>query len=230
MCGRYTLVAPLSVLEERFQFSAGDLAYQPRYNIAPTLEVLTVARNGERRGQLMRWGFIPSWAKDPKAGAKMINARAEGLMESPVFRPALTKRRCLVLADGFYEWRKEGKERVPLRYVLKSREPFAFAGVWAVWKDPSGKWLRSCAIITTNANDLVAKVHDRMPVVLSEEAERIWLDPASQAPQALLGVLTPFPGGSMDGYEVSPLVNSVKNEGPEMAAPVAKLPGLASPS
>jgi putative SOS response-associated peptidase YedK len=223
MCGRYTLSTPLPVLEERFQFQAGDLPYQPRYNIAPTLEVLTVTQNSPRRGQLMRWGLVPSWAKDTKIGAKMINARAEGLTESPAFRTALTKRRCLVLADGFYEWRKEGNVRVPLLYVLKSREPFAFAGLWAVWKDPSGKWLRSCAIVTTDANELVAKVHNRMSVILSEEAERIWLDPASQDPRVLLGVLTPFPGGSMDGYEVSPLVNSVKNEGQELAAPVRRL-------
>lgn len=220
MCARYTLTTTLETLQERFHFQAEGLPYQPRYNIAPTQEVLTIVRNGENRAQYMRWGLIPFWAKDPKVGYKMINARAEGLADKSAFRNALKKRRCLVLADGFYDWREESGVKVPMRILLKSREPFAFAGLWEVWKAPAGEYVRSCTIVTTAANPLVATIHDRMPVILSEEAERIWLDMGIQDFGVLSGILSPFPAGSMEAYRVSPIVNSAKNETPACIAPV----------
>ena len=144
MCGRYTLIIDLKSLQSRFSFSALGITHTPQYNIAPTQEVLTVVNeDGGRRGMLVRWGIIPSWAKDPSIGHRMINARAETAAEKPSFRRLLLRRRCLILADGFYEWRKRGKDRVPLRFILKTEGPFAFAGLWDLWRSPSGEWVKS---------------------------------------------------------------------------------------
>ncbi len=221
MCGRFTLTSDLRALELRFDFRAAGLDYTPRYNVAPTQEVLTVVRGSQNRAEYMRWGLVPSWAKDPSIGARMINARSEGIAEKAAFRNAFKKRRCLVLADGFYEWRRDGRTRTPMRIVLKSNEPFAFAGLWESWKSPDGQVLHSCSIATTTPNELLATIHDRMPVILSEEAERIWLDPEQQDARVLTGVLTPFPAGSMDAYQVSSVVNSARNETPQCVHPVA---------
>ena len=168
----------------------------------------------------MRWGLIPWWAKDPSVGSRMINARAEGLHQRPAFRDALRKRRCLVLADGFYEWRKEGNRKVPVRIVLKSREPFAFAGLWETWRAPNGDQVRSCTIVTTRPNALLATIHDRMPVILPEEAEAMWLSPDNQDSPLLDGLLGPFPAGSMEAYAVSPVVNSAASDSPACITPV----------
>ena len=165
MCGRYSLIANLRELARRFEFDGDWDAFDKRYNIAPTQEVLTVVGSEKRRGGFMRWGLIPHWVRDPKIGARMINARAETVAEKPAFRDALRHRRCLVLADGFYEWQRTGADRRPMRVVLRTSEPFAFAGLWSVWRDPDGNRVPSCAIITTSANDLLRPVHDRMPVV-----------------------------------------------------------------
>ena len=154
MCGRYSLKADIAQLAMRFEFAADEAIHEPAYNIAPTQQVLTVTNDGERRASYMRWGLIPFWAKDAKIGYRMINARGETVAEKPSFRTALRKRRCLILADGFYEWQKlGGKQKRPMRIVLKSGEPFAFAGLWETWKDPEGEMVKSCTIITTAAND-----------------------------------------------------------------------------
>ncbi len=214
MCGRFTLVADLKDLQSRFGFMNEDFDYAQRYNVAPTDPVLTVlGENGDRTAASMRWGLVPWWAKDVKIGSKMINARAEGLEKRSAFRDSFQRKRCLILADSFYEWRREGKLRIPLRFVLRSREPFAFAGLWDSWKDrATGERIRSCTIVTTEPNDLVERIHDRMPVILSEEAERLWLDASVVETDVLHSVLTPFPGGSMEAYEVSPRVNSPKDD------------------
>lgn len=219
MCGRYTLASQLSFLEERFEFEAGELAHSPQYNIAPTQEVLVVTNDRDRQGEFMRWGLIPSWAKDASMGNRMVNARAETVGERPSFRVALRKRRCLVLADGFYEWRRQVNRRIPMRIVLKSREPFAFAGLWEQWKAPSGQFIRSCTIITTTANALMEPIHDRMPVILPKEAESIWLDSSIEDPGVLATLLGPYPAEEMDAYPVSTLVNSPRNSGPDCIEP-----------
>ena len=216
MCGRYSLIADLGELAKRFEFDGDWLAFESAYNIAPTQEVLTVVGGEARRGGFMRWGLIPWWAKNASIGSRMINARAETVAEKPAFRDALKRRRCLVLADGFYEWQRTGSVRRPMRIVMRLGEPFAFAGIWSVWRDPNGNPIPSCAIITTVANDLLRPIHDRMPVVLPREIEDFWLDGSVDDTSALGSVLTPFPDDAMEAYEVSPLVNSAANDRPEV--------------
>ncbi|MGH7962508.1 MAG: SOS response-associated peptidase [Candidatus Binatia bacterium] len=226
MCGRFTLTTDLDRLAERFAFHAADLSYTPRYNIAPSQPVLAVLRetdDGAPRVELLRWGLIPSWAKDPAIGDRMINARAETVAEKPSFRRALQKRRCLVLADGFYEWKKEGKKKVPLFITLKSREPFGFAGLWETWRSSTDETLRSCTIITTTPNTLMESLHNRMPVILPREAEALWLDRTVGDPQTLLPLLIPYPDEAMEAYIVSSFVNSPRNDTPTCIAPLSSL-------
>lgn len=215
MCGRYSLTCDMDKLRLRFGFRAGDIDYTPRYNVAPTQEVVTVTNQGDGNvGQLMRWGLIPFWAKDPKIGSRMINARAETVVEKPSYRKTFQERRCLVLADSFYEWRKDGKLKTPMRIVLRSGEPFGFAGLWETWKNPEGELVHSCTIITTVPNALMEPIHNRMPVMLTREAEERWLDAGNQDTAELRELLVPYPAAELEAYEVSPLVNSAKNETP----------------
>ena len=221
MCGRYSLKADIAQLAMRFEFAADDAKHEPAYNIAPTQQVLTVTNDGKRRAGYMRWGLIPFWAKDAKIGYRMINARGETVAEKPSFRTALRKRRCLILADGFYEWQKlGGKQKRPMRITLKSGEPFAFAGLWETWKDPEGETVKSCTIITTSANDYLRPIHDRMPVILPSEMESFWLDKEIDDPIALTSAIAPYPDDEMDAFEVSPLVNNTRNKVPEVMSPV----------
>lgn len=220
MCGRYSLKADISQLAMRFEFAADDVVHEPAYNIAPTQQVLTVTHDGERHAEHMRWGLIPFWAKDMKIGYRMINARGETVAEKPSFRTALRKRRCLILADGFYEWQKlGGKQKRPMRITLKSDEPFAFAGLWETWKDPEGELVKSCTIITTSANAFLNSIHERMPVILPQEQESFWLDHEVEDPVALSSVIASYPD-EMDAFEVSTLVNNTRNKGPEVMTPV----------
>ena len=221
MCGRYSLTTDLGELALQFEFDGDRLTFEPAYNVAPTQDVLTVVGGETRRGGFMRWGLIPHWAKSASIGSRMINAKAETVGEKPAFRDALRRRRCLVLADGFYEWQGVGRVKRPMRVVMRSGEPFAFAGLWSVWRDPEGKAVPSCAIITTVANDLIWPIHDRMPVVLPREMEPLWLHQSGADSIALADVLRPYPAGAMDAYEVSALVNSVANDGPEVVEPLA---------
>ena len=218
MCGRYTLIADLGDLAQRFEFDGTGFSYDPGYNIAPTESVLTVRNAEGREAAFMRWGLIPFWAKDPKIGARMINARSETIAEKPAFRNALKKRRCLVLADGYYEWQKTPVGKRPYRIILKSGEPFAMAGLWETWKDPQGNVVPSCTIITTSANDFLAPIHNRMPVILARELEELWLEPSVEDPATLTGILAPYPDEGMDTYEVSTMVNYARNNGPEVIA------------
>jgi putative SOS response-associated peptidase YedK len=224
MCGRFTLTVDPSDLQEAFPgFAppAGSTA-TPRYNIAPTQSVAAVANNGQKQIEFFRWGLIPSWAKDPAIGSRMINARAETLAEKPSFRTAFKRRRCLILADGFYEWRKNpgGKAKTPMYIRLKSGEPFAFAGLWEVWHSPDDKTILSCTIITTTPNALMEKIHDRMPVILKPEAYDRWLDPAEQPPDQLSVLLKPYPASYLTAYAVSTLVNKPGYDTPELIVPV----------
>ncbi|MGH2356152.1 MAG: SOS response-associated peptidase [Chloroflexota bacterium] len=224
MCGRYTLEKTGDELAKRFRVLRDPPpALEPRYNVAPTQAVVTVTAEGERRLERMTWGLIPRWAKDPRMGSKLINARAETLADKPAFRGALKHRRCLIPADSFYEWTaaQGGKAKQPVRVTLASGEPFAFAGLWETWTPPEGgDAVKSCTIITTAPNALMANLHHRMPVILTQEAEDAWLDPSITEPEQLLPLLAPYPAEGMTWYHVSPLVNSPANEGPQLALPL----------
>ena len=221
MCGRYSLIADLGTLAQRFSFDARQLSLEASYNIAPTQQVLTILGGEQRRGGFMRWGLVPQWAEDLSSGARMINARAETVAERPAFRDALRWQRCLILADGFYEWHRSPTGRRPMRIVMRSGEPFAFAGLWAVWRDPQGVRVPSCTIITTTANDLLAPIHDRMPVVLPQGLEELWLDRSVDDPDVLASVLSSYADDALTAYEVSTLVNSAANNGPEVIEAMA---------
>lgn len=221
MCGRYTQTIDLETLRKRFGFDSGEITLEPRYNLAPGQEAPVVVGGGARILKLMRWGLVPYWAKEASIGYKMINARAETLAQKPSFKKSFRERRCLVLADGFYEWRKLNGKRtgIPMRFMLKTREPFAFAGLWDAWKRPEGDILFSFTIITTEANELLQSVHDRMPVVLRPQDEDKWLDTDLKNVDHLVPLLAPYPSDTMEGYEVSTLVNSPKNDVPECILP-----------
>ena len=219
MCGRYSLIADLGELAQRFEFDGDWLAFEAAYNIAPTQQVLTVRESvggAGRQAAFMRWGLIPPWAKSLSMGNRMINARAETVAEQPAFRNAFRRRRCLVLADGFYEWQRIGRVKRPMRITLRTGEPFAFAGLWETWRNPAGERIQSCTIITTAANELLAPIHDRMPVILPPELEEFWLDGSVDDIEPLTAALMPYDADAMDAYEVSFLVNSATNDGPEV--------------
>jgi putative SOS response-associated peptidase YedK len=220
MCGRFTLTADLKDLAERFSVPPGTAHYSPRFNIAPTQNVIVVGDDGQRYMKMMKWGLIPSWAKDPAIGNRMINARVETIAEKPSFRAALKKRRCLIPADGFYEWQKLGKIKQPVRIMLKSREPFGFAGLWEHWTSPDKEEILSCTIITTEANELLKQVHDRMPVILTRESESQWLDRKNDTPEKLLPLLKQYPSEQMEYYPVSRQVNSPAVDDPGNIEPL----------
>ncbi|WP_033542592.1 SOS response-associated peptidase [Planococcus sp. CAU13] len=220
MCGRFALYADYKMILERFdidQASFEEEEYEPSYNIAPSQQVAAVISDGSsnRLGKL-QWGLIPPWAKEAKIGYKMINARAETAAEKPSYRNAFKKKRCLIIADSFYEWRKEETGKKPMLIKMKSDEPFAFAGLWESWKSPEGETVYSCSILTTSPNNVMESIHDRMPVILSKEAEKIWLDPDVQDIGLLESLLKPFDAAEMEAYEVSDQVNSPKNNTPEL--------------
>jgi len=223
MCGRFSLKADLSAIAQRFGVSpstAESAAWIPHYNIAPTKTVVVVGDDGTRYLSQIRWGLIPSWATDPAIGNRMINARAETLTTKPAFRVALRKRRCLVVADGFYEWEKRDRTKQPFYIVLKSREPFGFAGLWETWTSPDGEEIRTCTIITTDANKLLKPIHDRMPVILTREAEAVWLDPTIQDPARLPPLLKPYPADALEAHPVSRWVNSPQHDSPDCIMPI----------
>ena len=225
MCGRFTLKTDPETLTETFPGFTAPAAdeMRPRYNIAPSQRVAVVANNGGNSVEFFQWGLIPSWAKDPKIGNRMINARSETLAEKPSFRTPYKRRRCLVLTDGFYEWKAEpgSKTKTPFYIRLKSEKPFAFAGLWEAWSpniddDP----LLSCTIITTSPNALMETIHRRMPVILETDAYDRWLDPSDQFPAQLDGLLTAYPAEEMEAYPVSRLVNRPSNDSPDCIAPM----------
>ena len=212
MCGRYSLTSDAERINTRFIARSTPSTQPVRYNIAPTQPVWALVHTDGPKIVALRWGLIPSWAKDKAIGNRMINARSEGIEEKPSFRRALRKRRCLVLADGFYEWKKEGKSKVPHYIRLKSGEPFGFAGLWEMWSAPSGERIQSCTIITTTPNALMAEIHNRMPVILARNVEAQWLDPDIEDPQQILPLLSPYPEDEMEAYAVSTVINSPRND------------------
>jgi putative SOS response-associated peptidase YedK len=221
MCGRYTLATPVEKLAEEFGIDASSVDLPPNYNVAPTQGVAAVlAENGHRRLEILRWGLIPSWADDPQIGSRMINARAETAPEKPSFRRSFRERRCLIPADGFYEWKRTSGAKQPYYIHMKEGRPFAFAGLWESWKDDGGPEIRSCTILTTKPNALAGEIHDRMPVILPTGSYDVWLDPQADRDE-LYGLLAPYPEDEMEAYPVSRFVNSPQNNDPRCIEPAA---------
>lgn len=220
MCGRFALTIYASGLQELLALEGPAPAdLKPRYNIAPSQSVAVVTNSAPRRIEMFKWGLVPSWAKDPTIGDRMINARAETLAEKPSFRTALKKRRCLILADGFYEWRKDGAQKTPMLIQLAGGEPFAFAGLWETWKPPEGDLLKTCTIVTCEPNELLAKIHNRMPVILPRERYDEWLSPGELPADRAAPMLVPFDAQRMKAVAVRKLVNNPANDVPDCLVP-----------
>ena len=232
MCGRYTLIRHDTIVGISFNLTVlANLRLIARYNIAPTQEILAFARRPELTPQLMRWGLVPSWATDLSIGNRMINARAETLAQKPAFRKALEARRCIIPADGFYEWRKNPDgSKTPFYIQLKSQAPFAFSGLYENWNTPDGQLITSCTIITTTANAVIGPIHDRMPVILSASAVPQWLNPQPQSPADLSCVLIPYDAEEMTVHPVSRRVNSAAANTPDLIEPVLETDSVTSPS
>jgi putative SOS response-associated peptidase YedK len=225
MCGRYTLTQSGGAIATAFDLGQVPEVV-PRYNIAPTQPVpaILATAEAERQFKLLYWGLIPSWSKDFKIGARLINARAETVAEKPSFRAAFKRRRCLIVADGFYEWQRLDTGKQPyyiyVGHQMDDHPPFAFAGLWEHWESSDGDWIDSCTILTTAANDLMHPIHERMPVILPEADYDLWLDPTVQSADKLQALLQPYPSEAMTAYPVSTAVNSPKHDDPALLQPV----------
>lgn len=222
MCGRFVLTADGTAIQIAFDLATTPENVTPRFNIAPTQPVAVITNENPHELTYHLWGLIPSWSKDPKMGSSLINARSETVDEKPSFRSAFKRRRCLIPTDGFFEWQKhEGGGKTPMFIHLKGRPVFAFAGLWEVWRSPDGDELRTCSIITTEANRFVAPIHNRMPVILSPADYRTWLAAGEQPPAMLKGLLKPYDPDAMAAYAVSKVVNKATFDTPECIEPVA---------
>ncbi len=220
MCGRFSLTLDPDSIQETFPEYIFPTGLTPRYNIAPTQPILAIPNDGRHQAGHYLWGLIPSWAKDPAIGSRMINARAETLAEKPSFRAAYKHHRCLIPSTGFYEWQAlpGSKGKVPHFIHLRDGSPFTFAGLWEQWQAPDGSQVLSATIITTQPNDLVASIHNRMPVILAPSARAAWLEPGPQPPEVLNSLLKSYPSDEMEAYPVSTLVNSPANDRAEILA------------
>lgn len=222
MCGRFTLTVDTNTIQITFPWlELPTQQFTPRYNIAPTQPIAVVPNDGQNKLDFFIWGLIPSWSKDPKIGSRLINARGETIGEKPSFRSAYKRRRCLILADGFYEWIKTPgeKAKTPHYIQMESKEPFAFAGLWEIWNAPDGSMLKTATIITTEPNPLIAKLHNRMPVILPEPAYEAWLAPEERKPEELNHLISAYPAEEMMHFPVSRAVNSPANDSPECIIP-----------
>lgn len=222
-CGRYRLSRKKQIIEEYFDSAPWDEDWTPRYNIAPTQPVPVVRQNPKnnvRELSLMCWGLIPNWAKGPSIAASTINAKSETVATKPAFRDPIRFRRCLIPADGFYEWKHTATSKQPYCFEVREGELFSFAGLWDGWKDSTGQWRKTCSILTTAPNALTATVHDRMPVILSPAGYDLWLDPGMENVAAVSGLLKPYDAGQMRCYPVSTRINHVANDDEECSRPV----------
>jgi putative SOS response-associated peptidase YedK len=215
MCGRFEIHSTIEIIAKIFGIVEWDVDYIPSYNVAPSQDIIIAIDKGKRQLIKSRWGFVPSWAKDISDGYKMINARAESVAEKPSFKTAFQKQRCLVLADGFFEWKKEGKIKKPYLIRLKSEKPFAMAGLYNKWISPDGEEICTNTIITTESSDLIRPLHDRMPAILPEDKYADWLNNDITDPSLLLKMLRPFPSDELEMYEVTSKVNSPAVNTPE---------------
>jgi putative SOS response-associated peptidase YedK len=221
MCGRYRLSRRKQLIEEYFE-TDNEVDWEPRYNIAPSQAVGIIRQDASRRERhfsLARWGLIPSWATDASIGFKTINARAETVANKPAFRDAFLSRRCLLPADGFFEWQRSGREKQPFHFGMLDDSLFAFAGLWDRWRDPTGTLIESCSILTTTPNSLLADVHDRMPVILHQQDYDLWLDPGFKDRKPLAKLLVPFDAAKMRSFPVSGRINAVANDDPDCVVP-----------
>ena len=227
MCGRYAVTSSPEAIRALFRYAEMP-NFPARYNIAPTQPIAIVRiKDGKREFALVRWGLLPSLVKDPKAFTLLINARGESAIEKPAFRAAMRRRRCLIPADGFYEWKRVGERKQPYFVRKKSGGPLAFAGLWETWTGPNGEELETAAIVTTNANRALADIHDRMPVVVPPDAFDLWLDSANVDAKTAAVLMAPAPEGLLEAYEVSTAVNRTANDNPalvEKSAPIAVEP------
>lgn len=230
MCGRYTVTATPEVLRALFGYPEQP-NFPPRFNIAPTQPIAIVRlMDGKRQFALVRWGLLPSWVKDPKAFTLLINARGESAAEKPAFRAAMKRRRCLIPADGFYEWQAVGARKQPFYVRAKSGTPFAFAGLWETWTGPNGEELETAVIVTTRANKTLTPIHDRMPVVVPPEAFDLWLDGTKVDALTASALIAPAPENFFEVYPVSTNVNRVANDDPKLVEPlVARAEQVAAP-
>ncbi|MGF9698850.1 SOS response-associated peptidase [Paenibacillus sp. MABNR03] len=218
MCGRFTIVDPIEELMDRYMASISDgFEYQPNYNAAPMQYIPAIigSKQGNRLGSL-RWGLVPAWAKDDKIGNKMINARAETIDTKPSFKHLISSKRCIIPTNGFYEWKKEGTHNQPLRILLKDESIFSLAGLYDIWADPEGNKLSTCTIITTEPNELMSGIHNRMPVILRPQDEGEWLERSHNDVSSLLGLLKPYKASEMRAYKVSRDVGNVRNNSVEL--------------
>ncbi|GAA0373071.1 SOS response-associated peptidase [Paenibacillus motobuensis] len=218
MCGRFTITAPIEDITVWYAIDKNpNINYKPIYNAAPMQRIPAIVRgnDGNRLGEL-RWGLVPSWAKDDKIGSKMINARAETITEKPSFNRLLASKRCIIPADGFYEWQQRNGSKQPYRILMKDESLFSFAGLYDTWRDQSGNKISTCTIITTEPNSLMANIHNRMPVILPRECESEWLDRGNTDVSSLLELLRPYDADKMRAYPVSPAVGNVRNNSPEL--------------
>ena len=223
MCGRFTLTLDPAQLREAFPGLLIPDDLRSRYNIAPSQPVIAIPNTGENNLEFFTWGLIPSWSKDPSIGSRLINARAETVAEKPAFRSSFRRRRCLILSDGFFEWKLDssGKSKTPYYIHLQSKKPFDFAGLWDTWLHPDGSEIRSCAIITTSPNELMQPIHTRMPVILPIDSYQLWLDSSEQQPNKLSNLLVAYPSSEMSAYPVSKIVNAPQNDTPDCIKPVS---------
>lgn len=222
MCGRVTLRSDINAVGEEFGIR-GEHAlhgFKPSYNLSPGRDVLAVVGNGGNRLAFFRWGLVPSWAEDPSIGNRLINARAETLPAKPAFRDAFLNRRCLVVSDGFYEWKKERGRSIPFFISMRDGRPFGLAGLYEHWRAPDGGDLDTCTVITTEANELLSPIHNRMPAIIPAAERDAWLDAGMKDPEALLALLRPFATEGMEAYQVSSFVNSAVHDSPECIRPL----------
>jgi len=220
MCGRFSFSPLAKIIEDRFDVKVDPGQYTPRYNSAPSQDLAVISNTNPNELSYYKWGLIPFWAKDKSIGYKMINAKAETIMEKPSFKNPLKRKRCLVLSDGFYEWKKiNDKEKIPFRIKMEDDSLFAMAGIWDTWKDKEGNPINSFAIITTSPNELMENIHARMPVIISKKDEEAWLNETDT--DFLQSLLKPYPAQEMTAYSISKLVNYHKNDSPEILKPLA---------
>ena len=230
MCGRYRLSRRKQLVEEYFGTVSGNDDWIPRYNIAPSQPVVTIRQDARKPGRklsTMRWGLVPSWAKDPSIGYKAINARAETVATTPSFREPFKSQRCLIPADGFYEWVRNGKTKQPYCFEVSDGQLFAFGGLWDRWTNPEREVIESCTILTTTPNSLLSDIHDRMPVILTPADYDLWLDPAFKNIASVSEMLKPFDSALMRRYAVSTRVNQVQNDDADCAMPLEREPSPA---
>jgi putative SOS response-associated peptidase YedK len=229
MCGRYTLTSAPEAIRALFRYEKQP-NFPPRYNIAPTQPVAIVrVVEGKRQFALVRWGLLPSWVKDPKAFSPLINARGESVIEKPAFRAAMKYRRCLIPADGFYEWQRAGERKRPFYVRAKGGQPLAFAGLWETWTGPNGEEMESAAIVTTIANLTLGPIHGRMPVIVPPEAFDVWLDTANVDARTAAALIAPAGDDLLEVYEITTAVNRVANDDPQLTTPLASRPEPATP-